>query len=298
MISGHILHLDERSILPGDGSTNYVVHSKVRTYHKFNTVTSVLSVKTVLSGTERYRIDKVEYRLSGNEYLIVDQGRNLDIDFNEKQIAEGMCFYLDRKYFDQALTLVVEGESSSVDAPDNLLHVELVSAKYRPSDSSLGNFIQRVSHQIAHGNVDNLSEDFFLGLSLKLVDHQRKITGTINQVPGIKPSTRKELYQRAILARNYIEDNLWSERITLGKLASEAALSEVQLHRVFKKVFTTTPYQYVLNRKMDEAARILRAKSRSIGEVSELLGFPDTPTFSKLFKKTFGKSPSLFQSSN
>ncbi len=296
--TGPILRIDETSALPEGGLRNCIVHSKVRTYDKCNTVSSSLSIKSVLSGVERYRLNKVDYRLSTNEYLIVDEGQLLDIAFKEEQLAEGVCIYLDKDFFKQALSLMILGHSRVMDDPETMLDNELLSLKYRQTDSSFGSYLRSVSDVIREGNTDKLSEEFFVSLSWKLARHHQHVSGTVDRISAVKTGTRVELYRRAMLARDYIEGNLFSQNISIKQLALHSALSEVQLHRVFKKVFTAAPYQYVIKRKMDKAAELLEAKSMSVADLGRFLGFPDTPTFSKLFKKTFGVSPSLFQGQN
>ena len=55
-----------------------------------------------------------------------------------------------------------------------------------------------------------------------------------------------------------------------------------------------SPQQFVLLVRLKEAARILKAEKRSIGETTIMIGFTDQKYFSYAFKKQFGITPSQF----
>lgn len=114
----------------------------------------------------------------------------------------------------------------------------------------------------------------------------------ISRIGAKKRSTQLELFDRLLLVYEYIHDNVQSNP-TIEELAKTAALSPFHLYSSFKKVFGTTPHKYINQVKMNRAKKILIEGQQSISETAYFLGFPDLPSFSKLFKKTFGTPPSL-----
>ncbi|MEL6773004.1 MAG: helix-turn-helix transcriptional regulator, partial [Bacteroidota bacterium] len=93
------------------------------------------------------------------------------------------------------------------------------------------------------------------------------------------------------LARDVIEAR-FAEPLAVADIAREAALSEYHLIRSFKRVFGTTPYRYLLDRRLEAAALLLRTSERSVTEVAYEVGFSDLAAFSKAFKKHHGVAPS------
>ncbi|BFP43448.1 AraC family transcriptional regulator [Flavobacteriaceae bacterium GF1] len=113
------------------------------------------------------------------------------------------------------------------------------------------------------------------------------------KIKAVKTSTQIETLKRLLVAFEYIHDNV-TENISIQELAALSSLSEFHLYNSFKNVFGNTPHQYINAQKMIKAKEMLQEKSAKVSEVSAILNFPDLPTFSKLFKKTFGKAPSHF----
>lgn len=273
---------------------NYIIHSKVHAFEKQDN-NSALSVKLVLQGTERYRINNKRYDLCPGEFLVVDQQQELNISFNENTIAEGMCFYFDRKYLDQVFSLSQNGEDWGLDNYGSAEKAHtLLSGKYKVNEFGFGQHLKKAAETILRDEQSFVAEDFFLDIAERLVHQQKNVFTKVNRLSSTKLSTRQELYTRAAKAKYYIEDHV-TETIRIEELTTVASLSEVQLHRAFKQVYQTTPYQYILSTKLNRAAQLIRAGHQSISDISILLGFSDLATFSKAFKRKFGITPTAFQ---
>lgn len=92
-------------------------------------------------------------------------------------------------------------------------------------------------------------------------------------------------------AIRFIETNLFS-KIDLEQIANSAKLSESTLLRSFKKEVSKTPYEYIKERRLDEALVLLRAGEHAVGDVAMLVGYEDMAAFSRAFRAKFGKAPS------
>ncbi|MEM9141456.1 MAG: AraC family transcriptional regulator [Bacteroidota bacterium] len=108
-----------------------------------------------------------------------------------------------------------------------------------------------------------------------------------------KASTQTETLKRLLTAYEYIQDNI-TESISLDQLSQISALSKYHIYNSFKTIFGRTPHQYINRQKLIKARAILPLGRYSVSEVAHLLGYPDLPTFSKLFKKAYGLPPSLY----
>jgi AraC-like DNA-binding protein len=70
------------------------------------------------------------------------------------------------------------------------------------------------------------------------------------------------------------------------------------ISNVFAILGTKSPLQYIQDRKMLEARRLLNYSSRQIKEIAYEIGFEDIQAFSRFFKKQEGISPSKFKEKN
>lgn len=74
-------------------------------------------------------------------------------------------------------------------------------------------------------------------------------------------------------------------------MAQELGVSREHLSRLFKTHIGRSPYEYILDYRIQCAAQIIREGSMTIKEVAYQYGFSSPETFSKMFKRVMGTSP-------
>jgi AraC-like DNA-binding protein len=85
-----------------------------------------------------------------------------------------------------------------------------------------------------------------------------------------------------------------TEQASIKTIAEKLALTTNSLYRLVKEYSGTSPKEFLTNRLMIEAQRKLRYSNLSVKELAYELGFNDPDYFSRLFKKSTGKSISDF----
>ena len=90
----------------------------------------------------------------------------------------------------------------------------------------------------------------------------------------------------------------YSEPVKVENIASALGLNRSYLTRVFKEVTGYSLQEYLLTYRMKMAAKILSENRLSVSEIAEAVGYSDTFTFSKAFKRHFGSSPSTYKGIN
>lgn len=86
-----------------------------------------------------------------------------------------------------------------------------------------------------------------------------------------------------------------SEGCSINSLATHAAMSESSLNRFLKKITGLTPGQFIRDIRLQEAIFLLESQQyKTISEVVYAVGFEDASSFTRLFKKRFGKNPSTY----
>lgn len=96
------------------------------------------------------------------------------------------------------------------------------------------------------------------------------------------------------LVKTYVKNNL-SKKITLSDLSWKLHCSTVTLTEHFKKEYGITIMEYVMQKRMDKAERLLEHSDLSIREISEECGFPDIEYFSRCFKGIHNMSPTAWR---
>ena len=87
----------------------------------------------------------------------------------------------------------------------------------------------------------------------------------------------------------------YSEPIKIEGIASALGLNRSHLTRLFKEATGYSLQDYLLTYRMKMAVKLLSDKSLSVAEIAANVGYTDTFTFSKAFKRHFGKSPSDYR---
>lgn len=97
--------------------------------------------------------------------------------------------------------------------------------------------------------------------------------------------------QRINAAIDYINANLANSH-SLEELASHACYSPFHFLRTFREMTRQTPMQFILNERLDRAARMLIYNQNvRVSDVGVSCGFSSSQHLSKAFKSTFGLSP-------
>jgi len=108
-----------------------------------------------------------------------------------------------------------------------------------------------------------------------------------------EPYPKVYLYKRIVQAKLFI-DNHYAEKIDLNNISDEAYFSKFHFIRLFKKIYGKSPHQYLTYVRMEKAKDLLKTDA-PITDVCFSVGFESISSFTDLFKKMVGYSPSVFQ---
>ena len=94
---------------------------------------------------------------------------------------------------------------------------------------------------------------------------------------------------------HFLVEKHFKNKHTVADYAEMLYKSPKTLSNLFKQMGSKSPLQYIKDRKMLEAKRLLAYTDKSTSEIGYELGFADVQSFSRFFKKESGQSPSVFQ---
>lgn len=119
----------------------------------------------------------------------------------------------------------------------------------------------------------------------------------IELVTAVKENTIPQCYSPLInRCMHFVHINLHS-RLKIETIAESLHVSRDYLSRAFKKETGVSLHQYILNRKMNEAGRML-SLGMPVNEVSYTLCFCNESHFIQLFKKTYNMTPAAWDSAS
>ena len=102
---------------------------------------------------------------------------------------------------------------------------------------------------------------------------------------------------RHLLRAKDLADARYFEPLEVDDLARAAGLSRAHFTREFRRVFGETPHAYLLTRRLERAAALLRSTDRSVAEICLAVGWQSVGSFTTSFTRTFGKSPTAYRAS-
>jgi AraC-like DNA-binding protein len=100
---------------------------------------------------------------------------------------------------------------------------------------------------------------------------------------------------RHLLKAKDLVDGHYSEPLGVEDMAAAAGLSRAHFSREFRREFGESPHQYLLTRRLERAAWLLRATDRSVADVCFSVGLSSVGSFTSSFSRTYGESPTAYR---
>jgi AraC-like DNA-binding protein len=100
---------------------------------------------------------------------------------------------------------------------------------------------------------------------------------------------------RHLLRAKDLADARYAEALEVDDMATAAGLSRAHFSREFKQAFGVSPHAYLLTRRLERAASLLRYTDHSVAEVCMDVGLRSVGSFTTSFKRMFGKTPTQYR---
>ncbi len=101
--------------------------------------------------------------------------------------------------------------------------------------------------------------------------------------------------QRHLLRARDFADANFADPIGVEEMAGAAGLSRAHFSREFKKTFGESPNEYLLTRRLERAATMLRDTDWPVNEICLSVGLRSVGTFTSAFTRTYGISPTGYR---
>jgi AraC-like DNA-binding protein len=102
---------------------------------------------------------------------------------------------------------------------------------------------------------------------------------------------------RHLLRARDLADARYTEPLGVEEMAATAGLSRAHFSREFRTAFGVSPHAYLLTRRLERAAALLRSTDHSVAEVCMDVGLQSVGSFTTSFKRAYGKTPTAYRAS-
>lgn len=102
---------------------------------------------------------------------------------------------------------------------------------------------------------------------------------------------------RHLLRAKDLADAHYTEPLGVDDMAAAAGLSRAHFSREFRRTFGVSPHAYLLTRRLERAAALLRNTDSSVAEICLAVGLQGIGSFTTSFKRAYGRTPTEYRAS-
>ena len=257
---------------------------------------TALSIKCAFKGEEIYEINNRRIAVDDNSYLILNNGQEYSSYIEARREVESFCIFFSEKFINDMFRNFSLTHNKLMEEPESTseYNVNFFQTLHH-SDNLITPIIKEMKDNVM--NLDFNREWFgeiFYRLAEKMFCLKRNINLKINEVPALKKGTKIEIFERVNIAKDFMLSTL-NEQIKIEDIAKVANLSPYHFLRLFKEVFKETPRKYLMGKRLEKAKYLLKNTDMTVTDITLNIGFESLQYFSRLFKKTFGITPTKFR---
>lgn len=246
------------------------------------------SAKYVVFGDEYYTINGKQFKVSSGEYIVGNEHIDAAIVIDSNETVSGICIDISKDKISEIIDYNYENNDQF---KKFLFDQEWLVNKYKVEHTHLGYAMHQIASKIeAIANGKNvLNNEIFYTVAECIVKDQELIFSQFKNLKAVKENTNGRLLNFIYDSKNFIDNN-YLENISLDEIAKESKLSQYHYIRLFKKVFNTTPYQYIIQKRLEHSKNLI-CDGFSIMEAAYSSGFSGPANFSRAYKNYFGVPP-------
>lgn len=260
---------------------------RVSEFDRFEGETSFknLAVKYVAKGSETYFLKSQKFQVKQGEYIIGNSNTLAEVHISENTM--GLCIDVSNDMIHEILETIYDNP----DLSDFILTDKLLINKYKSQHSLIGHKLSGLSNSALILSKEHIfTSELFYSLGESIVVDQAVIFEQFSKLNFKKRWVNEDVFRNLFLAKEHIDDSFLNIA-DLNEIAAVARMSKYAFLRAFKTTFGLTPYQYLLQKRLNYAKQAL-ISGASVLDVAIKTGFADTAAFSKSFKQCFGLAPS------
>lgn len=223
---------------------------------------------------------EIDERVRPGEVMIVPAGDEVRWRWDPNRSVHALHLYLHPSFLRSAAV--------ACGLAPNLIAVE---PRTGIRDAQIRHLALSLLHELNEANVvGNLyAESLATVLAMRIVRHYSCVRDVRVRKGGMAPGKLR----RAI---EFINEKLdWEDEFSLADVAETAGVSYYQFFRAFKQSMGLSPNQYLLERRVERAKRMLAETRCPIADISLRVGFASQSHFTSTFRRLTGATPRVYR---
>ncbi len=252
------------------------------------------TIKFVFSGVENCTINKRNISIFPDSFVVLNKGTEYNSAIDSITPVNTLSLSFDENFvrdFNNTCWLdsdsLLEGKSQSAPLFMETLYPFMGDMRYN---------VTHLKNQIEKGHDNEILMNEYLHhclLNYYNIYHQ-EVAQKVECLSFIKTKTKEEILKRLMLAKEYINSS-FNKNVLLEDVSAYCCLSVNHLLRTFKEAYGISPYQYLMQLRLNRAKHLLTTTDYSLNEIVGLVGLENTSSFIRLFKYNAQITPSKFR---
>jgi AraC family transcriptional regulator len=279
---------------------NCICSSKL-TCKNMTEVNNNFSLHINFHGDEKFVLNKKKLRLFPHTVLAINPGTLYSDIIDSGSPVQKLSISFNKEFIDDFNMSFLKKNNSLLDNYGN----------YQPSQNltfneTISPLLGDLKYNIAHLRVlikssckdELLLNEFLYHILLNYYTlSQKDILFVEEGLKDLQFVTRKEIYRRLSLAKEYLYSN-FDQKISTHELATYSCMSATHLIRSFRMAYHTTPHQFLINIRLKHAEFLLKNTFHPINKIVSTVGLDSPSTFIKLFKMRYKVTPLKYRASH
>jgi AraC family transcriptional regulator len=261
---------------------------------------SDFSIRTVTRGSEEYRLNNKTISVFPGYFLVLNDGTHYQRKIYTDGPSNTFSVQFSKKFLADYNRSLVCDDAALMDMPfdgtdrppgfhetlypfKNDLRFNLLHLKYH--------FDKKVNNELL------INEYLHHSLLLFYQVYHKEVLTNSRRLNFVKPCTRRELFKRLNNVKDYMISNS-NQAMGIEELSKVACLSECHLYKLFKELYHCSPHQYLQKVRLNRAKNLLNDTNYPINEIVCMVGFENSSSFIRLFKKNFAVTPQNYRAKN
>ena len=103
---------------------------------------------------------------------------------------------------------------------------------------------------------------------------------------------------RHLVRARDLADARYADPLRVRDMARASGLSAAHFSREFRRTFGESPHRYLLTRRLERAAALLRTTDRTVADICMMVGLSSVGSFTTSFRRMFGASPLAYRTAH
>jgi len=261
---------------------------------------SDFSIRLAFTGNEEYFLADKALKIYPGYFLVLNEGTSYQRKIYTDTPASTFSVQFSRTFLGDFHRSMVCSDDELLDLPfDNNDYCPTFHETLYPFKNDLMFNVLHLKHHFDAGENNELLMNEYLRHTLLLFYqvYNKEIHVNSNQLNLVKPCTRREIFKRLNNVKDYMISN-YSRLISVEELSRVACLSECHLYKLFKELYNCSPHQYLLKIRLQRAKHLLNNTDYSVNEIVGMVGFENSSSFIRLFKRNFAATPKEYRLNN